>query len=433
MQVDGTNEGTKKQMESHIYKSKVFDMACRQFDIAAGLIGLEHSLYDRTKYPKRCMAVSCPVRMDDGDVHVFEGYRVQHHLSLGPTKGGLRFHPSVNLGEVAALSMWMSWKCALTGLPYGGAKGGVCVDASKLSANELERLSRRYMQEMISFVGPNIDIMAPDVGTNEQVMAWMMDTYANHVGSSVPAIVTGKPVSLGGSQGRREATGHGAAYVVKSYLNDLKIPLNEATAVIQGFGNVGSEAAIAFNTFGIKVIAISDVHGGYYRASGLDIQDALRYMEIHKSLKGWTGADSISNEALLRLKCTVLMPAALERVITEENVRHLNCRILAEAANGPTTNGADEILKESEDITTIPDIFCNSGGVIVSYFEWVQDLQSLFWSRDEVLNKMYNILDRTKEDIEAQKKTFGYSRREAALTLGIEKVANAKAVRGLFP
>ncbi len=420
-------------MNSNIYKSKVFDMACRQFDIAAGLINLPPSIIERTKYPKRCMAVTCPVRMDNGHVHLFEGYRVQHHLSLGPTKGGLRFHPAVNLGEVAALSMWMSWKCAIAGLPYGGAKGGVCVDTSVLSATEMERLARRYMQEMIPFVGPSIDIMAPDVGTNEQIMAWMMDTYANHVGYSVPAIVTGKPVGLGGSQGRREATGHGVAYIVKSYLNDLNIPLSEATAVIQGFGNVGSEAAIALNGFGIKVLAISDVHGGYYNANGLDIQDALRYIDLHKSLKGWTGADPVSNEELLLLKCTVLIPAALERVINEENVRKLNCRILAEAANGPTTNRADEILKENEEITTIPDIFCNSGGVIVSYFEWVQDLQSLFWTREEVLNKMYKILDRAKSEIEEQKKKFGYSRREAALTLGIQKVADAKAIRGLFP
>ncbi len=420
-------------MKTHIYKSKVFDMACRQFDKAADLINLDPSLIKRTKYPKRCMVVTCPVRMDNGQVELFEGYRVQHHLSLGPTKGGLRFHPAVTVGEVAGLSMWMSWKCALAGLPYGGAKGGICVDVSKLSITELERLSRRYMQEMIPFVGPNTDIMAPDMGTNEQVMAWMMDTYANHIGNSIPAIVTGKPVSLGGSQGRREATGHGVAYVVKSYMNDLRIPLDQATAVIQGFGNVGSEAALALNAFGIKVIAISDVHGGYYNANGIDVQNALEYSKIHKSLKGWKEADIISNEALLRLKCTVLIPAALERVITEDNVRQLNCRILAEAANGPTTNGADEILKENDNITTIPDIFCNSGGVIVSYFEWVQDLQSLFWTREEVLRKMHNILDRAKMEIETQKQKYGYSRREAALTVGIQKVVNAKSVRGLFP
>jgi glutamate dehydrogenase (NAD(P)+) len=421
------------EMESQIYRSEVFDMACRQFDIAAELIGMDADLIERTKYPKRCMAVSCPVRMDNGEVRLFEGYRVQHHLSMGPTKGGLRFHPQVTLGEVAALSMWMSWKCALTGLPYGGAKGGICVDTSTLSRTELERLSRRYMQEMIPFVGPSTDIMAPDVGTNEQVMAWMMDTYANHVGNSVPAIVTGKPVSLGGSEGRREATGHGVAYLVRSYLRDLKIPLDQATAVIQGFGNVGSEAAVALNTFGIKVIAISDFYGGFYNPAGLDIQDALKHVQKNGSLKGWKGGDSISNEDLLTLECTVMIPAAMERVIDENNAPLLKCRMLAEAANGPTTNAADVILNENDEILTIPDIFCNSGGVIVSYFEWVQDLQSLFWTREEVFKKMYHILDRAKEEIENQKKALNCSRREAALALGIRKVANAKAVRGLFP
>ncbi|MBC2601153.1 Glu/Leu/Phe/Val family dehydrogenase [Puniceicoccus vermicola] len=420
-------------MESSIYKSEVFDMACRQFDIAAELIEMDPNLVERTKYPKRCMAVSCPVRMDNGDVGLFEGYRVQHHLSMGPTKGGVRFHPNVTLGEVAALSMWMSWKCAITGLPYGGAKGGVCVDAMRLSRNELEGLSRRYMQEMIPFIGPSTDIMAPDMGTNEQVMAWMMDTYANQVGNAVPAIVTGKPVSLGGSEGRREATGHGVAYLVHSYLEDLGFSLGESTAVIQGFGNVGSEAAVALESFGIKVTGISDYYGGFTNPKGLDIGDALNYSREHGSLQGWRGGDPISNEEILTLDCTVLIPAALERVIDENNAPHLKCKILAEAANGPTNILADEILKENDEIEIIPDIFCNSGGVIVSYFEWVQDLQSLYWTRDEVLNKMYVILDRAKNEIEKQKKALNCSRREAALALGIRKVANAKAVRGLFP
>ncbi|MEM8549495.1 MAG: Glu/Leu/Phe/Val dehydrogenase, partial [Verrucomicrobiota bacterium] len=280
---------------------------------------------------------------------------------------------------------------------------------------------------------PNTDIMAPDVGTNEQVMAWMMDTYANHVGSSVPAIVTGKPVSLGGSEGRREATGHGVAYLVNSYLSTLNIPIKEATAAIQGFGNVGSEAAIALNAFGIKVIAISDFYGGYYNDNGLNILDAVNHVSEYGSLQGWSGGDTITNDDLLELDCTVLIPAALERVINEKNAGQVKCRILAEAANGPTTNKADEILNANDDIIVIPDIFCNSGGVIVSYFEWVQGLQSLFWTRDEVLKRMYNILDRAKEDIENQKKKLKCSRRQAALTLGIKKVADAKAVRGLFP
>jgi glutamate dehydrogenase (NAD(P)+) len=408
-------------------------MACTQFDRAANLLNMEESLRGRVKVPKRCMAVSCPIELDNGKVVLFEGFRVQHHLAMGPTKGGLRFHPKVDLGEVAALAMWMSWKCALVGLPYGGAKGGIAVDPHSLSPNELEHLSRRYMQEMIPFVGPNTDVMAPDMGTNEQIMAWMMDTYSNHVGSSVPAIVTGKPLGLGGSEGRREATGHGVAYLIKSYLEDLKIPVNQATAVIQGFGNVGSEAALALESFGVSVIGISDVSGGYFNSKGIDVKDALRYTSHHRSLEGWKGGDTVSNQELLLISCDVLIPAALERVIDKTNAGKIQCRILAEAANGPTTNAADEILMQRDDVTTIPDIFCNSGGVIVSYFEWVQDLQSTFWTRDEVLHRLHLILNRTKEQVEHQKKLLNCTRREAALSLGIHRVAEAKRLRGLFP
>jgi glutamate dehydrogenase (NAD(P)+) len=420
-------------MISRLYNTDVFRMACRQFDLAADIINLSEQVRERTKYPKRCLAVTLPIRRDDGRTEMFEGFRVQHHLSLGPTKGGVRFHPSVNVGEVAALAMWMSWKCALAGLPYGGAKGGVSCDPTQLSPGELERVSRRYMQEMIPFVGPNIDIMAPDMGTNEGVMAWMMDTYSNQVGNSVPAIVTGKPLAVGGSEGRREATGRGVAYLAMRALETLAIPLSDATVVIQGFGNVGSEAALALAEYGCTIVAISDVSGGYYRASGLDLADALRHTQEHRSLEGWTGGDSISNDQLLELECTVLVPAALERVITEENAARLKCRILAEAANGPTTNGADRILQERGDIEIIPDILCNSGGVIVSYFEWVQDLQSIFWTREEVFQRLYDILDRARQSVLQQQKAYKISPRLAALTLGIGRVANAKAARGLFP
>jgi glutamate dehydrogenase (NAD(P)+) len=408
-------------------------MACRQFDLAADIIELPEGIRDRTKYPKRCMAVTLPIRRDDGSTAMFEGFRVQHHLSMGPTKGGVRFHPAVTVGEVAALAMWMSWKCALAGLPYGGAKGGVCCDPSHLSRGEMERLSRRYMQEMIPFVGPNTDIMAPDMGTNEEAMAWMMDTCSNHVGNSVPAIVTGKPLSVGGSEGRREATGRGVAYLAMRTLESLDIPFNEATIAIQGFGNVGSEAALALAEYGCRVIAIADVSGGYHRAGGLDLADALEYVREHRTLHGWPGGDAISNEELLQLDCTVLVPAALERVITEENASKLKCRVLAEGANGPTTNAADRILDERGDITVIPDILCNSGGVIVSYFEWVQDLQSIFWTRDEVLKRLYEILDRARLNVLRQQESLKLSPRMAALTLGIGRVASAKASRGLFP
>jgi glutamate dehydrogenase (NAD(P)+) len=422
-----------KVIVSQLYNSDVFRMACRQFDQAADAINLPEPLRDRTKYPRRCFAVALPIRRDDGSVTVFEGYRVQHNLSTGPGKGGIRFHRDVTIGEVAALAMWMSWKCALVGLPYGGAKGGVIVNPDQLSLNELERLARRYMQEMIPFIGPDVDVPAPDLGTNERMMGWMMDTYSNHIGHIVPAIVTGKPISLGGSQGRREATGAGVAYLVKLYLEDLKIPIHKATVAIQGFGNVGSEAALALAGYGARIIAISDYTGGIYNPKGIDVRKALAYLEYARVLKDFDGGEPIDNDDLLTLKCTVLIPAALERVILPGNAAKLQCRILAEAANGPTTNLADRVLQKRDDIEVIPDVLCNSGGVIVSYFEWLQNRQNYYWDRDEVMRKLFAILDKAKDAVEAQKRKFGFSRRLAAQTLGIQRVADAKASRGLFP
>ena len=408
-------------------------MACRQFDKAADAINLPDAIRDRTKYPRRCLAVALPVRRVDGSVTVFEGYRVQHNLSTGPSKGGIRFHQDVTIGEVAALAMWMSWKCSLVGLPYGGAKGGVIVDPSQLSESELEHLSRRYMQEMVNFVGPHTDVPAPDVGTNEKIMGWMMDTYSNHVGHVSPAVVTGKPIALGGSQGRREATGSGVAYLVRKYLDDLKVPITEATVAIQGFGNVGSETAAALSRYGAKIIAISDYTGGIFNPRGIDIRKALNYVRSQKVLHNFDGGEAISNEILLESECTVLIPAALERVITEKNAPKLRCRLLAEAANGPTTNAADKILDRRDDIEVIPDILCNSGGVIVSYFEWLQNLSNYYWTAEEVMTKLNAILDKAKESVEYQKRKFKFSRRLAALTLGIQRVAEAKQSRGLFP
>ncbi len=422
-----------KAIVSTLYDSEVFRMACRQFDQAADAINLPDTLRDRTKYPRRCLAVALPVRRADGSVTVFEGYRVQHNLSTGPSKGGIRFHQNVTIGEVAALAMWMSWKCSLVGLPYGGAKGGVLVDPNQLTESELEHLSRRYMQELVSFVGPQVDVPAPDVGTNEKIMGWMMDTYSNHVGHLAPAVVTGKPIALGGSQGRREATGAGVAYLIKRTLADLRIPVSEATIAIQGFGNVGSETALALAGYGARIIAISDYTGGIYNPKGIDIAKALNFVRYQKVLRDFDGGEPISNEALLELKCTALVPAALERVITEQNAPRLQCRILAEAANGPTTNEADRILERREDIEVIPDVLCNSGGVIVSYFEWLQNLSSYYWTRDEVLQKLFAMLDRAKDSVDAQKAKFKFSRRLAALTLGIQRVADAKQSRGLFP
>ncbi len=422
-----------KVIISSLYDSDTFKMACRQFDQAADAISLPEDIRDRTKYPRRCVAMALPVKRDDGTVTVFEGYRVQHNLSTGPAKGGIRFHQSVTIGEVAALSMWMSWKTSLVGLPYGGAKGGVIVNPSLLSEGELERLSRRYMQELIPFIGPHIDVPAPDVGTNEKIMGWMMDTYSNHIGYHSPAIVTGKPLSLGGSQGRREATGVGVAYLVKLYLADMGIPIKEATVAIQGFGNVGSETALALANYGAKIIAISDYTGGIYNAGGIDVAKAVNYVKYQKVLKDFDGGEPLTNEQLLTLKCTVLVPAALERVITPEIAPQLQCRLLAEAANGPTTNEASKIIEERGDIELIPDVLCNSGGVIVSYFEWLQNLENYYWGRDEVLQKLYAILDKAKDSVEYQKRKFKFSRRLAALTLGIQRVAEAKQSRGLFP
>ena len=426
-----------KVIISSLYDSDTFKMACRQFDQAADAISLPEEIRDRTKYPRRCVAVAVPVKMDDGSVNLFEGYRVQHNLSMGPSKGGIRFHQSVTIGEVAALAMWMSWKCSLAGLPYGGAKGGVIVNPSHLSPGELERLSRRYMQELIPFIGPQIDVPAPDMGTNEQIMGWMMDTYSSHFGYNTPAIVTGKPLLLGGSEGRREATGAGVAYLTKSYLEDLGIPITEATVAVQGFGNVGSEAALALAAYGAKIIAISDYTGGIYNPSGINLQKALSFLNYQKVLRSpdgdFEGGEPISNEELLTLPCTVLIPAAMERVITAENAPRLQCRLLVEAANGPTTNEASRIIEDRGDIELIPDVLANAGGVIVSYFEWLQNLQSYYWSRDEVLEKLFRILDKAKNSVEYQKRKFKFGRRLAALTLGIQRVAEAKQRRGLFP
>ncbi len=422
-----------KAIVSPLYNSDVFKQACRQFDLAADAISLPESLRDRTKWPRRCLTVSIPLRRDDGTVALLEGYRVQHNLSTGPAKGGIRFHPNVSVGEVAALAMWMSWKCSLVGLPYGGAKGGVIVDPRSLSLGEVERVARRYMQELIGFVGPQVDVPAPDLGTNEQIMGWMMDTYSNHAGHLTPACITGKPLSLGGSLGRREATGAGVAFLVKAYLEDMKIPIQQATVAIQGFGNVGSETALALAAYGAKIIAISDYTGGIYNPKGIDLKKALEFQPYVKTLKGFPGGSAITNEELLTLDCTVLIPAALERVITKENASQLRCRLLAEAANGPTTNQADRIIDHRGDIELIPDVLCNSGGVVVSYFEWLQNLQNFYWTRDEVMEKLFRILTQAKANVEAQKRKYGFSRRLAALTLGIARVAEAKNSRGLFP
>ncbi len=408
-------------------------MACAQFDAVADRLEIPDAERARLKFPKRSMTVALPIHRDDGSTQVFCGYRVQHHLTLGPTKGGLRFHPDVTLGEVAALAMWMSWKCALTGLPYGGAKGGVACDPRKLSLTELERLTRRYTQEMIPFIGPQVDVMAPDVGTNEQVMAWMMDTYSVYAGHTVPSIVTGKPALLGGSLGRREATGHGVAYLVNRASDTIGLDLGKSTAVVQGFGNVGSVAALSLIRYGVKVIAVGDAFGALFNSNGIDLWKLNAYVDKNRTVKGFPEAEPITNEELLVTPCDILVPAALERQITGDNVGKIKCRILAEAANGPTTPEADAILDQRPEIFVVPDVLCNAGGVIVSYFEWVQDLQSFFWSESEVTDKLFRILETAYTQTVNLSRKHKMSMRQAALSLGVSRLREAKSMRGLFP
>ncbi|HNV27448.1 MAG TPA: Glu/Leu/Phe/Val dehydrogenase, partial [Nitrospira sp.] len=410
-----------------------FRLAVAQFNEAAEAMQLDTNLRERLKLPQRSLIVSVPVRMDDGRVEVFTGYRVQHDTARGPSKGGIRYHPEVNLGEVAALSMWMTWKCALADLPYGGAKGGVRVDPKQLSRAELQRLTRRYAAEIFPLIGPDKDVPAPDVGTDQQVMAWIMDTFSQQVGYAVQGVVTGKPLSIGGSLGREDATGRGVVYVTLEALQHLKLDVSTATVAVQGFGNVGSHTARIMQEVGARVIAVSDVSGGLYNPKGLDIPDLWRqYHEHHVPLRDIKLGESITNEELLQLDCTVLVPAALSEQITDANAAKLRCRILAEGANGPTTLEADRILTD-KGVFIIPDILANSGGVIVSYFEWVQDVQRFFWKAKDIQDRLQDIIT------SAFHRTLNFSlerrttMRMAALMSGIDKVAQAHLQRGLYP
>ena len=418
-----------------IYNDEVFQMACDQFQVIAEYLQINPNDRDRLMLPKRAMAVTLPVHMDDGSTKTFQGYRVQHHLTLGPTKGGTRFAPSLSMGETAALAMWMSWKCALANLPYGGAKGGVAVDPLKLSRTELEALSRRYMQEMIPFVGPHTDIMGPDMGTNEQIMAWFMDTYSVYQGYAVNEIVTGKPVAIGGTEGRREATGRGVVYLIERAMDMLKIDPEKCTAIVQGFGNVGSVAALSLALkSGLKVIGISDVMVALYNPKGIDVKAAEQHVLKKGHLRAFAQGDHIDPNELLTMKCDVLVPAAVDRVINEKNAAKLQCRILAEAANGPTTPEADRILEQRwDEVFVIPDILCNAGGVIVSYFEWVQGLQSFRWSETEVTDKLFRILEHSFTQVIRRAREHKIAHRTAAMAIGVERVLGAKSMRGLFP
>jgi glutamate dehydrogenase (NAD(P)+) len=416
----------------HEMDSDTYRMAVRQLDLVAERLELEHDVRDRLRLPKRCMMVSVPVRMDNGEMEVFIGYRIQHNVALGPGKGGLRYHPSVSLGDVSALAMWMSWKCALVGLPFGGAKGGVRCNPLAMSPGERERLTRRYTQEILLVIGPQVDILAPDVNTNEETMAWIMDTYSMQVGYSVPGVVTGKPIVIGGSLGRREATGRGVVYCIQEACSLQKIPLQGARVVVQGFGNVGSVTAALMSELGARIIAVSDAQGGVYHDNGLDIPELLKHQQAKKTLAGFPEAEAVTNADLLTLPCEVLVPAALERQITEDNAAKIACRILAEGANGPTTPEADVILRE-RGIFVIPDILCNAGGVTVSYFEWVQDLQNYFWTETQINRRLRQVLIKTFSEVHAEAHRLQVDMRTAALMLGVKRVANGTQARGLFP
>lgn len=413
------------------WRSPASEMAVQQFDVASAKLDLDANLAARLRRPDRSLIVSVPTRMDDGRVHVFTGYRVQHNDVLGPFKGGIRYHPEVNLGEVTALAMWMTWKCSLVGLPLGGAKGGIACDPAELSRQELQSMTRRFTAEILNVIGPEVDVPAPDMGTNEQVMAWIMDTYSQHKGHAVPEVVTGKPVAIGGTLGRREATGRGVVYMTIEAAKQLGVDLARSTAVVQGFGNVGSVAVKELAKIGAKIIGVSDRTGGFYDPKGLPVDKLLQVADKDHSLEGCPYGEKITNEGLLELKCDVLVPAALEMQITQANAARLKCRILVEGANGPTTPEADAILKEN-DVFVVPDVLANAGGVVVSYFEWVQDLQNFFWSEDEVHKKLRDILVRSFHNVLEMSRKQNVDMRMAALMIGIERVAKAMLWRGLY-
>lgn len=415
------------------WDSPMFHLAQQQFMKAAQIMGLDENIRERLLWPQRTLVVTLPFRRDEyHEVETVFGYRVQHVLTMGPTKGGIRYHEDVDLGETSALAMWMTWKCSLMQLPFGGAKGGVSIDPTSLTRAELQRLTRRYTMEIIDMIGPDRDIPAPDMGTNEQVMAWIMDTYSQQMGHAVPEVVTGKPVVLGGSLGRREATGRGVFYVIQHACDQLKLNLKQCSAVVQGFGNVGSNTAKFLHEIGVKVIGISDVVTGVYNSRGIDINQAIHWAEQNKSLAGFPGGEMISNQQLLELPCDILVPAAMQNQITVENAARIKCKILAEGANGPTTLEADEILND-RGIFVIPDILANAGGVTVSYFEWVQDTQNFSWTLDEINGRLHKIMSdsflRTLKRSQDQKLDM----RTAALIEGIQRVTEAKLLRGLFP
>ncbi len=410
-----------------------YDVAIAQFDEAAERLGLSQAMRAILRKPKRELIVNFPVRMDNGDVEMFTGYRVQHNINRGPAKGGIRFSPEVSLDEVRALAMWMTWKCAVVGIPFGGAKGGVICDPHKMSSGELERLTRRYATEISLLIGPDSDIPAPDMNTNPQVMAWIMDTYSMHKGYSVPAVITGKPIGIGGSEGRLEATARGVMIVTREALLDKNMNPERCSVVVQGFGNVGSIAArLLHDELRCRITGLSDISGGVYNPRGIDIYRALRYSKEHGSLRGLPDSEPVTNAELLELPCDVLIPAALENQLTGRNAARVKARLIIEAANGPTDPEADRILNDAG-ITVVPDILANAGGVTVSYFEWVQDLQRFFWAENEINDRLETIMKRSYREVAREASEQGTHLRMGAYLLAVENVARATESRGVYP
>jgi glutamate dehydrogenase (NAD(P)+) len=422
------SDGSLMEMESHLFREAV-----GQFDRVAELIDLDPNLHARLRTPQRALVVTFPFRRDTyHEVDTAFGYRVQHVTTMGPSKGGIRFADSVNLGEVAALAMLMTWKCALVGLPFGGAKGGVRVDPLDLSRAEKQRLTRRYTMEIINFIGPEKDIPAPDMGTDEQVMAWIMDTYSTHIGHAEPAVVTGKPPALGGSIARREATGRGLVSLLPSSASHVGLEVEGAKVAVNGFGNVGSFAALAASQMGAQVVAVSDVKSGIYNSNGLDIEAVMKWVQENQFLEGFPDADVITNDELFTIDCDVLIPAAVGGVLTKENADDVKAKIILEGANGPTTGEADEVFA-ANNVFVVPDILANAGGVTVSYFEWVQDLQNYFWSESEIVGRLREIMSRAFSEVLDISVSEKVDMRTAALIKGIRRVTAAKLARGIYP
>jgi len=418
--------------EKNLQKENPYTPALKMLDSAAEKINLNRNIWQRLRHPRRCLIVTLPVRMDDGSQKIFEGYRVQHDYSRGPAKGGLRYHPDVTLDEVKALAAWMTWKCAVVSIPFGGAKGGVRCNPKEMSRAEIERLTRRYATEILIIIGPDRDIPAPDVYTDAQVMAWIMDTYSVAHGHSVPGVVTGKPIALGGTLGRKEATGRGCVFTTREATKALDMDLTKSTVAVQGFGNVGYSAARIFHEVGAKIIAVSDSKGGIYNPKGLDPEKVLDAKQKGSSVLDYKAGDRITNEELITIKCDVLVPSALENVITLKNAAKVQARIIAEGANGPTAPEADEIL-QSNGVLVIPDILANAGGVTVSYFEWVQNIQEFFWSEEDVNRKLGEIMVRSFNEVFKIARDQKVTPRLAAYMLAVGRVAEAIQLLGLYP